>query len=108
MESFGNLIRRSREVNGLLLREVASQLDIDPSLLSRIECNKKRAPRELVIRLATILGVDEKELIIAYLSDNIVYELEGEELALHAMSAAEEKIRYLLINVGASVAAKEK
>lgn len=95
MDSFGNLIRRLRESRGLLLREVASRLGIDPSLLSRIECDKKRATRAQVVQLAAILSADENELIIFYLRDNLVYELLGEELATRAISAAEKRIKYL-------------
>ena len=95
MESFGTLIRRIRTAKGLLLREVAASLRIDPSYLSRIESNTKRATREHVIQLAAFLKADENELLIAYLSDKIIYELQGEKLAMKAMSVAEQKIRYL-------------
>ncbi len=95
MESFGALIRRIRTAKGLLLREVAASLRIDPSYLSRIESNTKRATREHVIQLAAFLKADENELLIAYLSDKIIYELQGEKLAMKAMSVAEQKIRYL-------------
>jgi len=98
MDSFGNLIRKLRESRGLLLRQVASKLGIDASLLSRIECDKKRATREQVVQLAAILSVDQNEMIIFYLSDNLVYELLGEELAIQAISAAERKIKYLSLN----------
>ncbi|MEJ0055969.1 MAG: helix-turn-helix transcriptional regulator [Bacteroidota bacterium] len=98
MESFGALIKKLRSEKGLLLREVSASLEIDPSLLSRIESNTKRATREHVIRLAAILGADENELLISYLSDRIVYQLQGEELAMKAMVVAEKKMRYLTIN----------
>lgn len=95
MESFGKLIKKLRSAKGLLLREVAASLQVDPSLLSRIESNNKRATREHVVHLASILETDENELLIAYLSDNIIYQLQGEKLAIQAMSVAEKKIRYL-------------
>jgi len=97
MESFGTLIRRIRTAKGLLLREVAASLRIDPSYLSRIESNTKRATREHVIQLAAFLKADENELLIAYLSDKIIYELQGEKLAMKAMFVAEQKIQYLTL-----------
>jgi len=97
MESFGTLIRRIRTAKGLLLREVAASLRIDPSYLSRIESNTKRATREHVIHLAAFLKADENELLIAYLSDKIIYELQGEKLAMKAMFVAEQKIQYLTL-----------
>ena len=98
MESFGTLIRRIRTSKGLLLREVAAGLRIDPSFLSRIESDTRRATREHVIQLAAFLKADENELLIAYLSDKIIYELQGEKLAMKAMSVAEQKIMYLSLH----------
>ena len=95
MKTFGETIRSLREARGMLLREVAAALQIDPSLLSRIETGEKRATRDQVLQLAKILKADENELLVNYLSDKIVYELIDEDLALEAMMAAEEKINYL-------------
>lgn len=97
MDSFGDLIRKKRESSGLLLREVAARIDIDPSLLSRIECSKKRPQREMVIKLAKVLEIDEDRLIIEYLSEKIVYELTGEDLALSAVMVAEERLKYMSV-----------
>lgn len=94
MKSLGETIRSLREARGLLIREVAAGLGIDPSLLSRIERGEKSPTRQQVVMLAGILGVDERELLVAYLSDKVVYELEGEELALKAMRVAEKRLSY--------------
>src|SRR6185295_2180338 len=94
MESFGKLIKKLRSEKGLLLREVAATLKIDPSLLSRIESGSKQATKEHVVQLACILQTDENELMISHLSDKIVYHLQGEQLAIEAMLVAEKKIRY--------------
>ena len=83
-----------RKTRNLLLREVAAKLQVDPSFLSRIEGGTKRASRGQVIQLAAILEANENEFLITYLSDKIIYELQGEKLAMKAMSVAEEKIRY--------------
>ncbi|HEX8038925.1 MAG TPA: helix-turn-helix transcriptional regulator [Chryseosolibacter sp.] len=95
MPTFGEYIRSLRISRKLLLREVAAGLGIDPSLLSRIERGVKRPTREQAIRLAAILKVSERELLVHYLSDRVVYELKGEKLALEAMQAAEKKIVYI-------------
>jgi len=94
MKSFGESIRELRTSAGLLLREVAAQLDIDPSLLSRIERGEKHFTREQVLRLAKILKAEEALLLANYLSDRVVYELKGEELALEAIHIAEKRIAY--------------
>jgi transcriptional regulator with XRE-family HTH domain len=108
METFGALIRKLRTSQGLLLREIAARLGIDPSFLSRIESNNKQAAREHVIQLAAILKADANELMITYLSDKIVYELQGEELALKAMLVAEKKIMYLSDDAPVSLYADKK
>lgn len=96
MKTIGEVIRELRTSKKLLIREVAAELQIDSSLLSRIERGDKRPTREQVIQLAGILQADEKELMITYLSDRVVYELRGEKLAREAMQAAEKKIAYAL------------
>src|SRR5882757_3883399 len=95
MESFGSSIRKLRKEQGLLLREVAALLEVDPSFLSRIEKDVKPATKEHVIKLACILRADETALMIGYLSDRIVYELRGEKLAREAITIAEKKMEYL-------------
>lgn len=95
IRTFGEFIRSLRISRKLLLREVAAGLGIDPSLLSRIERGVKNPTREQVIRLAAILKAGERELLVQYLSDRVVYELKGEKLALEAMLAAEKKIVYI-------------
>ena len=95
VETFGQHIRQIRTAKKLLLREVAASLEIDPSLLSRIDTGEKRATREQVIRLAIILGASEDDLLIHFLSDRVVYELQDERLAMKAIVAAERKITSL-------------
>lgn len=94
-KSIGQVIRDLREKKELLLREVAALLEIDPSLLSKIERGDKRPTKGQIIMLAQILDVEEKELLIAYLSDRLVYEIRDEKLATEAIKVAEQKIEYL-------------
>lgn len=94
MKTFGETIRESRESKGLLLREVAASLKVDPSFLSRVESGTKRATREQVIELAGILKENADKLLVLYLSERVVYELRDEDLAIEAIMAAEKLIRY--------------
>ena len=98
MTSLAELIRNKRLAEGLLLREVAAKVEIDPSLLSRIERGDKRPTRKLVVALASVLKADKDSFLIQYLSDKVVYELKDEELATKAIKAAEKKIAYLKRN----------
>ena len=98
MKSFGQFVRDQRLSKGLLLREVAAKIRIDPSMLSRIERGDKRPTRKLVVALASALKADENSFLVQYLSDRVVYELKDEKLAKKAMEAAEKKIAYLRKN----------
>lgn len=98
MDSLGDKIRELRENKELPLRTVAAFLDIDQAILSKIERGQRKASREQVVKLAEYFKVKENELIIAWLSDKLVYEVEDEKFALQAIHVAEEKIKYLSKN----------
>ena len=95
MLSIGEQIRKLREDRHLPLRKVAAILDIDQSILSKIERGERKASKEQIIQIASIFNVDEKELLINYLSDRVLYDLKGEDLAADALKVAEKKIQYL-------------
>ena len=67
MKSFGEYIRRVREEKELPLRKVAAALDIDTSILSKIERNERVATKEMIPILAEILGRPEKEIGIEFI-----------------------------------------
>jgi len=98
MLTIGEQIRKLREDKGLPLRKVAAELDIDQSILSKIERGERKASKDQIIKIAKIFSVDEKELLINYLSDKVLYELIGEDLAADALKVAEKKIKYVTNN----------
>ena len=93
-ESFGETIRRNRTDKKLPLRKVASYLDIDQAILSKIERGKRKATRDQVIGLARFFKIDLESLLVAWLSDKIVHELTEENNLLKVLQVAEEKIVY--------------
>lgn len=95
MKSIGQTLRELRELKGLLLREVGAALSIDPTLLSKIERNDRMPTKEQVSALSEFYQDKRNEVIIAWLSDKLVYEIQDEDLALAAMKVAEQKIEYL-------------
>jgi len=94
MESIGELIRRLREDKGEPLRKVAAYLDVDQAVLSKIERGKRKATKEQVVKLAKYFGEDEKTMLIVYLSDRILFEVQEENYAKEALKVAEERIEY--------------
>ena len=94
MESFGKKIRRLRESRGIYLRQVASSLEIDQALLSKIERGERKAQRNQVIKLAKFYDSNEDEFLTAWLSDKIVCDLDCEKNPFDILKVAEEKIKY--------------
>lgn len=94
LKTIGTTLRELREIKGLLLREVGARLSIDPTILSKIEQDKRMPTKEQVKALANFYKDQKNEIIIAWLSDKLYYEVQNEDLALQAIQAAEEKIKY--------------
>jgi len=70
------------------------QVDIDVALLSKMERGERKFSKELVIKLANLYKVDSNKLIIDFLSEKVLYELEDEDLGLEALKVAEKKMKY--------------
>ncbi|HEX5610268.1 MAG TPA: helix-turn-helix transcriptional regulator [Solirubrobacterales bacterium] len=63
-QSFGAQIRQFRTAAGMTQRQVASELGIDFTYLSKLENDRGEPPgEELVRRLAALLGADPEELL---------------------------------------------
>jgi HTH-type transcriptional regulator, competence development regulator len=92
---FGDKIRTLREEQNLLLRQVASILEMDTAQLSKIERGERQAKKETVSKIALILKAKEDELLTLWLADQIYDVVKNEENALKAMMIAEEKVEYL-------------
>lgn len=95
MNSLGEKLRKLREEKQLPLRKVAAFLDLDQAILSKIERGLRPAGREMVLKLASYYKVEEKELLVAWLSDKLLRELDGEDNAVEALQAAEEQVLYM-------------
>lgn len=98
--TFGEHLRTLREYSGLTLREVATSLSIDTSLLAKIERNERQPTRHLIRQFADFFKVEEKELVEEFLSDQIVYKILNEEPDLNILKVAESKIKYIQTHNG--------
>ena len=95
MKSFGQKIREIRERKGDPLRIVSYHLGVDQAILSKIENGKRKATRKQVEILAEYYNAATKELIIDWLSDKIIYDIENDEFGIEALKVAEQKVSYL-------------
>ena len=98
METFGDIIKIERENKGLLLRQVASALEIDQAIISKFERGERKPSKDQVEKFAEFYDLDKNKLITSWLSDQIAntipYEINIEEVLV----LAEEKAKYLKAN----------
>jgi len=88
-------LRQLREQNKMPLRKVAVLLDIDVAILSKMERGERKLTKEVVLKLADIYNHNADELLISFLSDKIMFEIQDEDLGEMALKLAEERIKYL-------------
>lgn len=95
MKFFGDYIRELREEKNLPLRKVAAFLDIDTSVLSKIERGERQATKENVIKIAEFFSLDEVQLLNDYFGENIAKLVYQENNISDILKVAEEKIEYI-------------
>lgn len=94
-ENLGDHIRQLREQAEMPLRKLAALLDIDQSTLSKLERGERPVSRQMLPIIAKTFKVDEKELVIKFMSKQVAYQLADEKYAKDILIAAEEEIKYL-------------
>ena len=97
-ETIGEKLRHIREEKELPLRKVAALLDIDVAILSKMERGERRITKEVVLKLADIYDYDADDLLVSFLSDKILYEIQDEDLGIEALKVAEERAKYIKAN----------
>lgn len=74
-------------------RQVAADMEVDTALVSKLERGERKANRDQVNRLASILKVPEKELLLLWLADKIADDISNEPLAMEAMRYVEQRLK---------------
>ncbi|WP_113923567.1 helix-turn-helix domain-containing protein [Cognataquiflexum aquatile] len=96
-KTFGETVKKLREERGLPLREVAEALQIDTSMLGKIEKNNRKPTKQHIEKFASYFKVSEKDLMISFLSDTVVYQvMDEEDLSTEILKVAEEKVKYII------------
>ena len=91
-------LRHLRVEKKLPLRKVAALLDIDVAILSKMERGERKITKEVVLKLADIYDYNGDELLVSFLSDKILYEIQDEDLGIEALKVAEERVKYIKAN----------
>lgn len=95
-KTFGDTVKKLREERNLPLREVAEALKIDTSMLGKIEKNSRKPTKQLIEKFAEFFKVCNKDLIIAFLSDVVAYQImEEQDFSSEVFKVAEKKVKYL-------------
>jgi transcriptional regulator with XRE-family HTH domain len=90
---FAERIKQLREEKQFLQRQLAATLEIDTPMYSKIERGDRRAKREQVVILASLLQTDQKELLTLWLADQVIAVITDEkELADKALNIAKQNI----------------
>jgi len=95
METFGEYIRQLRTNANLPIRKIAAQLDIDATLLGKIERDERPASKDVIAKIAEIFNQNEQDLIKRFLSDRIAYKIISENADIDVLRVAEQKVEYL-------------
>ncbi|EKT3958552.1 transcriptional regulator [Flavobacterium branchiophilum] len=98
MSNLSEILKSAREEKKLILRKVASELDIDQSLISKFEKGERKPTKEQLIKLADFYNLPKQDLLIDWFSDKIIYELKDVDYANDILIVAEEKIKYQKAN----------
>lgn len=77
MNSYGEYLREQRENIGLPLRKVAAELDIDTSILSKIERNEREATKDMLPIFSKILERDLKDIEVKFIIHSILTQFTG-------------------------------
>lgn len=93
-ENLGDYIRQLREQAEMPLRKLAALLDIDQSTLSKLERGERPINRQMLPIVAKTFNVDEKELVVKFMSKQVAYQLAEEKYAKDILVAAVEEIKY--------------
>jgi transcriptional regulator with XRE-family HTH domain len=92
---FGRALKQLREDQGLLQRELASLLEMDTPLLSKIERGERVSKKEFVIRIAEVLKADKNQLLTLWLADQIFAIIKHEEVAQDAIHIVFEELKIM-------------
>ena len=68
---FAHRIKTAREEKGLLQKELATALNVDVPMYSRIERGDRNVKREQVLLLSHLLCIEQEELLSLWIADKV-------------------------------------
>jgi len=93
MDSLGEIFRKEREKRNLLLRQVASSIDMDQAVLSKIEREERKATKQQLIDLIKFYELDEKQIMVEWNSQKLLNQLKSENYAIDILNQSIKKLK---------------
>jgi HTH-type transcriptional regulator, competence development regulator len=90
---FGDRIRELRTKQNMLLRQLASKLDVDTSIVSKVERGDRQLKKDQIPLLAEILNVEKDELLTLWLADQLFNVIEGEPMGDEALKSVTKNLK---------------
>jgi transcriptional regulator with XRE-family HTH domain len=91
-QTFGETVRIWRKQRGEPLRVVAAAVEIDSTLLSKIERGERLPTETQLARFADYFNVPLDELAAQVIADRIISEYGHQEVTLQALNIVRERI----------------
>jgi transcriptional regulator with XRE-family HTH domain len=95
MPTFAETIRTLRQQNNVPLRVVAAAVEIDSTLLSRLELGDRFPTDEQIKRFATYFQIPENELFSQVIADRVIAAYGSNEVMAMAADKIKERLRGL-------------
>ena len=92
MNQFGERIRELRMQLNIRQRQIAALLEADTAFVSKMEKGTRQPKREQVIALASLLKIDQEELIALWLADKVYEVIKNENMADEALKTVSTKL----------------
>jgi len=88
MKKLGQELRKIRESKNIYLRQIASVLEMDTAMMSKIERGERNLQRQQVMKIASFYEISEEKLLTLWVHDKVINAVENEPFALKGMQKA--------------------
>lgn len=89
----GRKIKLLREAKGLMQKDIAFELQVDITYVSRMENNEKPVSRNYLKKLSHLLEIPEKELQTLWLADKLYEIARNEPGAMEALNLIQLELK---------------
>jgi transcriptional regulator with XRE-family HTH domain len=89
----GEKLKKLREANGFVQRQVAAELQVDTAYISKMEHNEKPVGRNHLKKLSKLYNIPESDLFPIWLADKVFQIVEKEQFGKQALDLVVKKIR---------------